>query len=337
MGERKLRQLGWCIAVTAGVGSLSLACTKEDTTPGAPASPASRPSVALSQVFRFDPPHGTEYVRTDRRSEEVLIVGTPVRRIDDEELRWRSRIERVGDEYRVKQDLVYLSLARNGEPLVEGKVPEGIWATLLVDEEGTLKEVSGLDETAETLRSLVAPGREAEADQFITEEAFAELVAARYTFLSGGTIGRPSAPGSTWTIENPPGSLVASRTVSVTGHEGCGSATCARLKVDFELDPEVVTNAGIRLVKASASAAGEDPATVTARDATYEMSGWMLIEPATMLSHGASLSEAATLTVVDATEGEVTIQIKGTTELSYAYGSRAAALPRCPEPKTAAR
>ena len=91
------------------------------------------------------------------------------------------------------------------------------------------------------------------------------------------------------------------------------------MQVDFELDPKIVARTGASMVESSVRAAGEDTSKISVRDSSYGMTGWMLVEPATMLSHGASLTENGTVTVVDAEEGEVKIQIKGTTDLSYSY------------------
>src|SRR5262245_32919340 len=99
MGERHLERFAWCIAVTAGLCGAATACSKEESPAASPAS------VSHAQVFRFAPPDGTEFVRTDRKTEEVAIVGQPLRRVDNEELRWRVRVGRKGDEYRIKQDL----------------------------------------------------------------------------------------------------------------------------------------------------------------------------------------------------------------------------------------
>ncbi len=313
MGQRQLNRSTWVIAVTAGLAGASIACSKEEPPPASPAS------AGHAQVFRFAPPDGTEYTRTDRKSEEVAIVGAPLRQTETQELRWRTRVERKGDEYRVKQDLVYLSLARDGQTLAQGEVPEGISATLEIDDRGTLKAVTGLERTAEIFRKLAAPGKEAEAERVITTDTLADIVASRYKLLFGDTIGRPATPGSTWTITNPPGSFVMSRTVTVTNHEACDGANCARLKVDFKLDPKVVEQGAVSMVKGSASAAGEDPSKVTVRDANYGMSGWMLVEPATMLSHGASLTEGGTVTVADPEQRVLSIEIKGTTDLTYSY------------------
>jgi len=319
MSVRHLNRLACFITVTAGFGGPLAACSKEEAPPASPAS------VEETATFRFAPPDGTEYVRTDRRSEEIAIVGVPLRRAEEEELRWKIGVDQDGKKYSVQQDLVYISYARDGQTFAQGKVDEGISAELVLDDSGNLKEVKGLDKTADTLRKLIMPGHEAEAEQMITPESLEYLVASRYKVLFGDTIGRPAEPGSTWTIKSPPGSFIASRTVKVTRHEACGNTTCALLHVAFELDPQVVTDRAMKLVRSRVVAAGGDPARVNMRRATYGMSGSMLIEPATMLSHGASLVESGTVTVADATEQEISVEIKGTTEISYAYSEESAA------------
>ena len=312
MCERHMNRAVWFIAVAAGLGGSSLACSKDEP------APASAASVGQTQIFRFAPPNGTEFTRADRRTQEIAIVGAPLRRIDNEELTWHIRVDRAGEEYHVKQDLVYISLARNGQTLAAGKVPEGISATLLIDKEGNLKGIKGLEQTAEILRSLVTPGKEKE--QVITRDSLANVIAARYKILFGDTIGRPATPGSSWTIGTTPGSFIVSRTVTVTGHESCGGATCARLQVEFKLDPRVLADTAVSMVKSSVKEAGEDSSKVNVRGATYGMSGWMLVEPETMLSHGASLTEGGTVTMASP-EKVVTVEIKGTTEISYSYVS----------------
>lgn len=330
MSSRHVNRLGWFIAVTAGLGGSSMGCSKEE--------PAASPKTGEAQTFRFAPPDGAEYVRIDRRTEEVAIVGAPLRRVENEELRWQVKVDRTGDGYEVKQDLAFLSYTKDGQTIAKGKVSDGVSAELMIDNNGNLMDVKGLDETAETLRTIVSAGKESEAANVITPEALAYIVSSRYKMLFGETIGRPAAPGSSWTITNPPGSFVTSRTVTVQRHEACDSATCARMQVDFQLDPQVLARAAIAMVKSRVSAMGGDAEKVAVRRATYGMTGWILVEPATMLSHGAMLTEAGTVTVADTSQQETTVEMKGTTELSYSYSGAPAASRPTPEtkPKVAA-
>lgn len=305
------------LVVTVCLGATSGACSKKAAAPP-PESPELT-SAAAAQTFRFAPPDGTRFTRHDRRRQERAIVGAPLRAVDEEELQWKVAIDRKGDRYHVKQDLVRLSFKRDGEVLAEGKVKEGISAELVIDRDGNLMEVKGLEKTSARLRELAAPGMEAVVGQIFTPQYLTDVVANRYRLLFGEIIGRPAAPGSSWTVTNPPGSFVASRKVTVERYESCGSATCAHARVDFDVNPRVMADTAVALVKASVQASGGDPAKVNVRSAKYGVSGAMLIEPATMLSHGASLAETGAVTVATADQKEVTVEVKGATEFAYAY------------------
>lgn len=315
MNVHKVNRVAWLVAVTAGLGASATACSKEEP------SAQSAASVAQGQKFRFAPPDGMTYVRTDKRRRETALVGAPLRRVDEEELTWNIRVEHKGSEYHVMQELVHISDKRDGRILAEGKPPQGIAAELVIDREGNLIAVKGLDTAAQVLQSLVAPGKEADAARILTPDFLSDIVASRYKMLFGDTIGRDAAPGSSWTITNPPGAFVSSRTVTVTRQEPCDNATCARLQVDFRLDPREVTDAATDMIKFRTLAAGGDASKVTAKHADYEMRGAMLLEPSTMLPHGAQLNEGGTVVVADPGGEEVTVEIRGTTELSYSYPS----------------
>lgn len=313
------------LVVTAVLGATSGACSKEPSQP--PAESPALTSAATPMMFRFAPPDGTQFTRTDRRKDEFAIVGAPLRRVDEEELQWKVAMKRKGDQTHVKQDLVHVTIKRDGKVLAEGKVEEGISAELVLDRDGNLMEVKGLDKTAARLRELASPGMEQQVEQTFTPQYLSDLVANRYRVLFGETIGRSAAPGSSWTVTNPPGSFVASRKVTVDRHEQCGNATCAHLRVDFKVDPRVMSETAIALVKTRVQEGGGDPSKVKVKSASYGMSGSMLTEPATMLSHGASLAKVGTVTVATAAQ-EMTVEVKGMMEISYAYGpAPVAALP----------
>jgi hypothetical protein len=303
------------VAVTAWLGATSAACSKHPGTP----EPPTVTSAAATQTFRFAPPDGTRFVRHDRRKEERAIVGTPLRAVDEDELQWKVEIDRKGDRYHVKQDLVHIALKRDGAVLAEGNVKKGISAELVIDRNGNLMEVRGLEKTAERLRKLAAPGMEATVERSLTPEYLSDVIANRYRVLFGETVGRPATPGASWTVTNPPGSFVASRKVTVEQYESCGAATCARLRVDFNVDARVMAANAVSLVKERVQSLGGDPSKVTLRSAKYGMSGEMSIEPATMLSHGATLAETGSVTVVDPKQEELTVEVNGTTEITYDY------------------
>jgi hypothetical protein len=311
-----LARLG--LVITASVGATSAACSKKQATPP-PEPPTLTAGGAPAQSFKFAPPDGTKFVRYDRRREERSIVGAPMRTLDEEELRWKVSIDKSGDHYSVKQDLTHLTLKRNGKVVADGDVKEGISAELVIDKDGNLQTVKGLDKTAARLRELAAPGMEQAVAQTFTPQYLSDLVANRYRVLFGETIGRPATPGASWTVTNPPGSFVASRKVTVERIEPCGDKTCARLREDFNIDSRVMADTAVAMVKARIMAAGGDPSAVTVRSASYGMSGAMLVEPATMLNHGASLAETGNVTVSSKSGEDLTVELKGNTEIVYAY------------------
>lgn len=306
-------------AVLGGAG----ACSKEPQrapaqsptiTSGAPAQP--------QQTFQFAPPDGTKFTRTDRHRQERSITGTAINRVDEDELQWKVAVEKKGDQYRVKQDLAHLTMRQDGKVLADGDVKEGIRAELVIDRNGNLMEVKGLEGTAARLKELAAPGMETQVEQTLTPQYLATLVSNRYRVLFGETIGRPAKPGSSWTVTNAPGSFVTSRKVTVERQEMCGTVTCARLRVDFKVDPKTLSDTAVSLVQSRVQAGGGDMSKVTVKSASYGMSGTMLVEPSTMLSHGASLSEIGSVTVAGTSGQQMTVAVKGTTDITYDYGTQ---------------
>jgi hypothetical protein len=319
MVVRQLSILAWLgLAGVAALAVTGSACSSQEAGP-----PPKSAALPAPQTFRFAPPDGTHYVRIDRRKRDVSIVGTALRRTDEEELQWKVAIRRNGNDYSVTQDLVHLAYKRDGQVLAQGTVAEGtIAAELVIDHDGNLTEVRGLEKAAATLRALASPGQEQEAARMLTPQYLADIISTRYTVMYGETIGREATPGASWTIAKPPGSFVSSRKVTVERQEPCENATCARLRVDFTLDPHAIGDVAVALVKIRVAEAGGDPSKIVVKSASYGMSGAMLVEPTTMLNHGAMLAEAGTISL-SAPNQDFTVDLKGTTEVAYVYGATA--------------
>lgn len=318
MLERRLDKVLCAIVITAACG----ACAKEETQPppvSVTSANANAANESGAQTFRFAPPDGTQFIRKDRSRQERVIAGSSLRSVEEEALDWKVEVHRKGEQVLVDQRLDGVSLKEDGNVLVEGKAARGIDAELVIDRNGKLVDVKGLDETAARLKELASPQMKDAVEQVFTKKHLYDSIATRYAEQFGDTIGHPSAPGSTWTIKNPAGSFVASKKVTVERNEPCGLASCARLRVDYEIDPRVMSDGAVALVKARVKAAGGDPARVSLKRASYGASGSMLIEPATMLSHGATLRETGSVTLAAPDGGEVTVQINGTTDAIYDY------------------
>src|SRR5882672_1082187 len=108
--------------------------------------------------FTFAPPDGTRGVRTEHRRYEVSLVGTPLRNLEEQELRWNIEAKHSGDQYTVNQELAHVTMKHDGETLVDRDVkPGAVTAELVIDRAGNLVDVRGLEGTSKTLQSLVAP------------------------------------------------------------------------------------------------------------------------------------------------------------------------------------
>ncbi len=323
----QLARLG--LVVTAAVGVSSVGCEKKSSAPAQ--SPAlTSGTAATNQTFRFAPPDGTSFMRHDKHREERAIVGIPARTVDEHELEWKVDVRKKGDQYRVKQELKHATFKKDGQTLADGDVKDGIQAELVIDRDGNLVEVRGLDKTADRLKELASPGMRPTLEKVITPQYLADVVANRYRVLFGETIGRQAAPGSSWTVTNPPGSFIASRKVTVEQTEPCGGRTCARLRVDAKVDTRVLAEAAVALVASRVRDIGGDPTKITVQSASYGLSGAMLTEPSTMLSHGASIAEIGSVTVLGPNQQQMTVESKGLTEITYSYS----ALPVASKPDT---
>jgi hypothetical protein len=329
--------------VRAGGVALALAAVvacgeKEPNTPASmteplaaplpPPSPApqsgaqARPSEPT--VFTMAPASGTRFMRTELRHWETSLVGTPLARRQDQELRWQVDVGKSGDQFVISQELRHVTMKHNDATLIDAEVPAGaIAAQLVVDRAGTLKEVRGLEKTSETLKSLANAGAKMdEVDEMaLSPAALKSLVAMRYEVLAGDIAGRPVAQGSTWTIAARPGSPIISRILTVEGMESCDGAQCARIREDVKLDPVAVRDIASDLIKRRVKELGGDPKKVQNQSTTYSMAGSLLIEPATMLHHDAALAESGRVVAATAKES-FEVAISGSTRFSYDYGAK---------------
>jgi hypothetical protein len=311
------------------LASLSLvatvsACSKQPTQ--ASAANVTAAQAQAQATFRFAPPEGTNFVRYDQRREELSIQGSPLRSLAEEELRWNVQIHKSGENYLVDQTLAHASFKHDGQVLAAGDVQRKIAAQLLIDPQGNLRAVRGMDQTAATLEEMAAPDQKAAVHQLLTAKYLTDLVSTRYQMFFGDTIGHGAAPGASWTVQHAPGSMLESRKVTVERYEQCDDKQCARLRVDFNVNPQVLADTAVALVKAKLTAAGGDTSKIAVRRASYGLSGAMLVEPNTMLSHGTSLAEHGTVTIAGAKNEEIVVEKTGSLVVTYAYGAAPVAL-----------
>jgi hypothetical protein len=285
--------------------------------------------------FTFAPPDGTHGVRTDHRRYEVSLVGTPLRNLREQELRWNIDANRSGDQFIVSQELAHVTMKHDEETLVDRDVKSGaVVAQLIIDKAGNLVDVRGLEGTAKTLQSLFDSGVDSESGKMAGERAFSPqdlkaLVATRYEETLGEIVGRPTKVGSTWTTQGREGGPVISRTITVEKTEACGSMVCSRLEAVYKMNPKAMLSSAQEIVGAYARWAGQAPSKLSIQAAMYSMQGMLLTEPATMINHAASLDESGKI-LFEGPKRQMEIDLKGKVDVNFEYTKPVASEPGVP-------
>ncbi|AKU99906.1 hypothetical protein AKJ09_06570 [Labilithrix luteola] len=316
--ERKHLVGSCCIALA--LVAFAPACTEKEKG-GSTKTPASE----AMGTFTFAPPDGTTFVRTEHRTYEVSVAGTPVSRREESELRWRVSTTRSGDEFLIDQELEHLTVKHDDKTVADGDLkPGAISAQLVVDHAGNLVDVRGLKDTSATLRSVAGPNLDKEDAQMISPEGLKDMVSMRFQALTGDLVGHPATQGTTWTIQGRPGSGILSRTITVEAMETCGSAQCARLREDIKVDPQALNDLGNELIKDYREEMGaQGKQKVHAENASSSMTATLVVEPSTMLAHDATLNETGQLTFKGA-KRSLQVNMRGQTQFKYEYGAKVA-------------
>jgi hypothetical protein len=313
------------VACSCVVG-LSLGAAACSTDEGGPAQ--SGAAEMQPQVFTFAPPDGTKGVRTEHRRYEVSLVGTPLRNLEEEELRWNIEASHQGDDYVMNQQLAHVMMKHDGAVVVDRDVkPGAITAQLFIDKGGNLVDVKGLEGTSRTLGTVIVTNRtRPAAERVFSTQDLKALIAARYEETLGDVVGRPTKLGSSWTTPGRPNGVVVSRTVTVGKAVPCGAMMCTQLNASYTLDPQVMIQLAREIVRDYAHWAGQAPSTFDTQVATYSMQGQLLTEAATMVNHGASLDESGKV-LFSGAKLPMEIDLRGKTDITFDYAEPTASLP----------
>lgn len=319
MGPQR-KHLVWSCSLALALVAVGPACTEKEK--GGNAKTAASEAMG---TFTFAPPDGTTFVRTEHRTYEVSVAGTPITRREESELRWRVTTARSGDEYLIDQELQHVTVKHDDKTVLDGDLKAGaISAQLVVDHSGNLVDVRGLKDTSETLKSMAGPNLDKEDAQMISPDGLKDMVATRYQALTGDIVGHPATQGSTWTLQGRQGSGILSRTITVEGMETCDSSQCARLREDVKVDPQALNDLGNELIKEyreEMGASGDQK--VHAENAMSNMTATLVVEPSTMLAHDATLAETGQLTF-SGPKRSMQVNMRGTTQFKYDYGGKVA-------------
>jgi hypothetical protein len=259
---------------------------------GTGSSPKAAAAEMQPEKFTFAPPDGTHGIRTEHRRYEVSLVGTPLRTLKEEELRWNVDAKKSDQGFTVNQELAHVLLKEDGATVLDADVdPGAITAQLIIDKAGNLVDVRGLEGTSKALKSML-PHPNPSAEREFSPQNLRAIVATRYEESLGDVVGRPTKVGSSWTTEGRPGSAIIAKTITVQEMQTCGTQMCAQLQASYKLDPRTMVSQGSDVVHDYGRWAGQVPAKMNVQAAMYTMNGTLLTEPATMINHGASLEES---------------------------------------------
>ena len=193
---------------------------------------------AVAPTFTYAPPTGTRFVRTVKVVSEASLVGRPYRQRVEQEFVWNVGFAREGEQTLVTQQLQRLAVRVNGADVIDGeRVPgSNVSVDLLVSREPRVIEVRGAEKAAEALSGMVSPTVQRSSAPRLGPEQVKEIAVARFEMVVRDVVGRPTAPGSTWEVADPD-PTVKRKSMTVDRLEPCGTARCARITAQYEVDP----------------------------------------------------------------------------------------------------
>lgn len=154
-------------------------------------------------AFRFNPPDGTAYLSSDRTTTEVEVkVGTmkPMAFKTVVEARTRVAIQNTGMGYTVSRRPLSFAQTLNGVPLEEpgAKAMHDVPWNFVLDEEGTLLEVSGYPELKRRLAESQNPQAIALLASSLSEETIQKAFKRDWKESVARFSGQTASPSDTW-------------------------------------------------------------------------------------------------------------------------------------------
>jgi len=186
-----------------------------------------------------------------------------------------------------------------------------------VTPEPRVVEVRGAERAAEVLGGLVTPGVEGGRGMFGPEQV-KELAVARFEMVIRDVVGHPTAPGSTWAAADPD-PAVQKKTMTVDRLEPCGTARCARVSAQYDVDPRAAARRALRFAAAFLARSGVDPAQAEVVDASLDYRDELLLEPGTLVDHAATFSQIARVTFAGAQGKEIPVELRTSLEQQSSF------------------
>ena len=276
---------------------------------------------AVTPTFTYAPPPGTRYVRTVKIVTETSLPGSAYRQLEEREFVWNIGVGKEGENTLVTQQLQRLAVRVNGAALLDGeRIPgSNLSVNLVVDRNAKVVEVRGAEQAAELLNSLARPASARDSgDQLFTPEVVKEIAVARFEMVVRDLVGHPTAPGSSWTAaDDDP--VVQKKTVTVDKLEPCGTATCARVSAQYEVNPKAAALRALRSGAIFLAQNGVNPAQTEVLDTSFDARDELQVEPSTMIDHAATFSQTARVTFVGANGQPLQFEFRTALEQSSVF------------------
>jgi hypothetical protein len=274
---------------------------------------ATTPTVA--PTFTYAPRTGTHYVRTVKVVNETSVLGSPFRQREEQEFVWNVAFTRQGDLTLVTHQLQRLTVRVNDAEVLGGEraAREALSVDLLVSSEPRVLEVRGAERAAQILSSL-AP---AASGPVIEPDQVREIAVALFEMAVRDVVGHPTAAGSTW-VASDPDPAVDRKTMSVDRLEPCGVARCARVTARYQMSSRGAVRA-MRSAQAFLERSGVNPAETEVLDSELDYHEELLLEPGTLVDHGARFSRITRVTFAGPQGTSIPVEFRATLEQSSTF------------------
>jgi hypothetical protein len=152
----------------------------------------------------------------------------------------------------------------------------------------------------------------------IGPEQVKELAVDRFEMVVRDVVGHPTAPGSTWAAADLD-PAVKRKTMTVDRLEACGSARCAHVTAQYDVDPRAAARRALRFAASFLARNGLDPAQAEVVDASLDYRDELLLEPSTLVDHAATFSQIARVNFAGPQGNPIPVELRTSLEQSSSF------------------
>lgn len=285
----------------------------------APVGAGEATSPRVPESFTYAPQVGKRFEHTQERTDEVQVVGAPLRDKEHWKIVWDVEVKQESNLYVHSFRLKALSIELNDAPLLKGDEVSSVEATMdiLTDRDGNIADIRGTQELTDALRAVAPAERREQVGQVFSADKLKGFYIARVDERVRDFIGRPTKVGSKWLVSSTDAGVTA-RSITIVGQEPCGSSTCLQLKREHEVDKGVIQAMAARTVAANVQASGGNLEDIQYVHGEASLEDNLLIDPATMEYHGATFRETSSLKAAGP-KGQLDVRVTRVRTSSYRY------------------